>query len=651
MRNSVIDQHISNVYSSIENKGIEKNVVISSWKRCIETFKLDPLSRQPSRVLTHSELQNHTYPIEEFITTAREGMRTLYAQVQALDYVVLLCDRKGVTVDYIGNDRLNKELRNSGLYLGADWNERHAGTCAVGTLINEYEPMTIHQQDHFDIVNTTLTCSASPILDHDGQLLAVLDVSALHSPKEKSSQHLLLKLVQMHARFIESAHFLNYYREHTILKFDINVCTLSTNCPNLIALDKHNVIVGANQNARKIMARELGIKDITSQLLTGFEFTSLFELSKSEDAASFDYYLFKSRNTGLSFFCDIQAPKTKNKRLFNPAPNTIHDPVNIVAAEIDKLAGHDPSMHKVKQLANKFSPTDINILIRGETGTGKEVLAKAIHDSSKRSDGPFIAVNCAALPDSLIESELFGYKSGSFTGANSKGKSGLILAADQGTLFLDEIGDMPSSLQTRLLRVLAEKEVTPIGSDKPIKVNFRLISATHQEVAPQNIPNKNDFRADLYHRLNGATINLPPLRDRQDIYYLISKLMGKKSDMNLSKSSLEVLTEYAWPGNIRELKNVINYASTLCDEEGIRSEHLPDYVFTRDPFIVNEHSYSPTRHVETLSEEGQELLLTLRNNNWNATASAKKLNIGRATLYRKMKKFNIISPNNTDLTY
>jgi transcriptional regulator of acetoin/glycerol metabolism len=651
MRNSVIDEHLSNVYRAIETNELdsEKNLVTDSWKRCIQTFKLDPLGRHGSRVLTHSELQNHTSPMEEFIITARDGMENLYTQVEALDYVVLLCDKNGVTVDFIGNSRLNKELRNAGLYLGADWNERHAGTCAVGTIINELVPLTIHQQDHFDIVNTTLTCSASPILDHNGELLAILDVSALCSPKEKASQHLLLKLVQMHAGLIEAASFLNYYNNSTILKFDTNVSSLNTYCPNLIALDNYNVVIGANQNARKIIARELGINDIRSQLLTGFDITSLFQLGSGLNNSS-AHFVIKTKNTGISFFCYFQPPRSKIRNtVVSHTSTSKQDNTKPIAAKIDKLAGSDPIMHKVKLLINKFAPTDINILIQGETGTGKEVLANAVHLCSNRHKGPFIAVNCAALPDSLIESELFGYKAGSFTGASSKGKTGLILAADKGTLFLDEIGDMPATLQTRLLRVLAEKVVTPIGSDQPIPVDFRLISATHQDIAPKIESEQSTFRSDLYHRLNGATISLPALRDRQDLHYLVSCLVDSDSEIGFSKEAMQILAEYSWPGNIRELKNVINYASTLCDDNTITHEHLPDYVFDCTPFIFNENEGTHKQHAEILPEQGKKILDTLRHNNWNATETAKQLDIGRATLYRKMKKYGIVSPNNADV--
>jgi transcriptional regulator of acetoin/glycerol metabolism len=654
MRTSVIDEHLSNVYRAIESSELntENNLVTDSWKRCIQTFKLDPLGRHGSRILTHSELQSHTSPIEKFIVTAREGMENLYSQVKALDYVVLLCDKNGVTVDYIGNDRLTKDLRNAGLYLGADWNERHAGTCAVGTIVSELVPLTIHQQDHFDIVNTTLTCSASPILDHNGELLAILDVSALCSPKEKSSQHLLLKLVQMHAGLIEAANFLNYYQKSSVLKFDVNNSSLNTYCPNLIALDNYNVVIGANQNARKIMARELGINDITSPLLTGFDITSLFQLGTGTNKSTNEHFIIKSKNTGIPFFCYIQPPRTKTRNsLLNITKSNTQYNAKPITPEINKIAGSDPMMHKVKLLADKFSPTDINILIQGETGTGKEVLANAIHLSSNRRKGPFIAVNCAALPDSLIESELFGYKAGSFTGASSKGKTGLILAADKGTLFLDEIGDMPAALQTRLLRVLAEKVVTPIGSDSPIAVDFRLISATHQDIAPQMESEQVSFRADLYHRLNGATMNLPSLRERQDLHYLVSRIVSSDSEIGFSKEAMEVLAEYQWPGNIRELKNVISYASTLCDDNLITLEHLPDYVFNCTPFIFNENEGTHKQHAEILPQQGQTILDTLRNHNWNATETAKQLGTSRATLYRKMKKFGIVSPNNTDNAY
>jgi transcriptional regulator of acetoin/glycerol metabolism len=651
MRTSVVDAHLSNVYKSIDNNELnsETNVVTNSWKRCIQTFKLDPLIRHGSRVLTQSELQNHTSPIEEFIITAREGMENLYSQVKALDYVVMLCDKNGVTVDYIGNNNLNKDLKNSGLYLGSDWNERHAGTCAVGTIISELVPLTIHQQDHFDIVNTTLTCSASPILDHNGELLAVLDVSALCSPKEKASQHLLLQLVQMHAGLIEAANFLNYYNNSTILKFDTNISSLNTYCPNLIALDSYNVVIGANQNARKIMARELGINDITSQLLTGFDITSLFQLGSDLNNTS-AHFIIKSKNTGIPFFCYLQPPRTKIRNtVLSQTSLTKQNNTKPIAAEIDKIAGSDPIMHTVKLLISKFAPTDINILIQGETGTGKEVLAEAIHLCSNRRKGPFIAVNCAALPDTLIESELFGYKAGSFTGASSKGKSGLILAADKGTLFLDEIGDMPAGLQTRLLRVLAEKMVTPIGADHPIAVDFRLISATHQDIAPKIESEQSNFRADLYHRLNGATVSLPPLRDRQDLNYLVSRIVSCELEVGFSKEAMQVLAEYSWPGNIRELKNVINYAITLCDDNTITIEHLPDYVFNCTPFIFNENEGVHEQHAEILPEQGKKILDTLRHNNWNATETAKQLEIGRATLYRKMKKYSIVSPNNANI--
>jgi transcriptional regulator of acetoin/glycerol metabolism len=649
MITSVIDEHLSTVYKAIESNEFnsETDLVTSSWKRCVQVFKLDPLGRYYSRVLTQSELQSHTSPIEEFIARARDGMENLYAQVEALDYVVLLCDKNGITVDYIGNKRLSNELKSTGLSLGTDWNERHAGTCAVGTIINELVPLTIHQNDHFDIVNTSLTCSAAPILDHNGQLLAILDVSAPHAPREKNSQHLLLKLVEMHAGLIEADNFLNYYHDLTILKFDTKIALLNTYCPNLIALDNNNVLIGANQNARKIIARELGIRDITSTLLTGFDITALFEFVITNQKSANQYFIIKSKNTSNQFFSYFQPPSYKKpiKAWQIPTKTAEQQNTKPITAEINKLAGSDPTMHKVKLLLNKFSPTITNILLKGETGTGKELVANAIHLSSNRSTGPFIAVNCAALPDSLIESELFGYKAGSFTGASSKGKSGLILAADKGTLFLDEIGDMPASLQTRLLRVLAEKLVTPIGSDRPISVDFRLISATHQDIAPNSGTEQSHFRPDLYHRLNGATINLPALRDRQDLYYLVSCICNE-SKIVFSEEAMQVLVEYSWPGNIRELKNVISYAMVLCDDGTITPEHLPDYVFSCNPFIFNENSGIHKQHAEIVSEMGGKILYSLKDNNWNATETAKQLEISRATLYRKMKKYNIISPNN-----
>ena len=246
------------------------------------------------------------------------------------------------------------------------------------------------------------------------------------------------------------------------------------------------------------------------------------------------------------------------------------------------VAGEEISVQRSLKKLSRLINTNMSILVNGETGTGKEFLAKAIHQSSARAQGPFVPVNCAALPDSLIESELFGYESHSFTGASTRGKKGLIREAHGGTLFLDEIGDMPLSLQTRLLRVLAEREVTPVGGSRPVAVDMRVIAATHQDLLA--LVRMGRFREDLYFRLNGATIALPPLRERSDLGFIVAQLLEKRSagtTRALSEEALDVLAAYQWPGNIRELVNVVDFACAVATGARIEADDLPEQVFSK----------------------------------------------------------------------
>jgi sigma-54 dependent transcriptional regulator, acetoin dehydrogenase operon transcriptional activator AcoR len=286
----------------------------------------------------------------------------------------------------------------------------------------------------------------------------------------------------------------------------------------------------------------------------------------------------------------------------------------------------------------------MSILIQGETGTGKEFLAKAIHASSARAQGPFVPVNCAALPENLIESELFGYEGGSFTGALSKGKKGLIREAHGGTLFLDEIGDMPLRSQTRLLRVLAEREVTPIGGLKPTPVDMRVVSATHCDLL--ELVRQGKFREDLFFRLNGATIALPALRERSDLAWIVNELLARRSTAEgrrrtISQSALNALSAYFWPGNIRELVNVIDFACAMASDPEIGMDDLPDQVLERKAAITQVQEARSTADVR---DEAAILLNQLKRSGWNVSATARLLGVDRTTLHRRMRRFGVSLP-------
>ncbi|WP_208507511.1 sigma 54-interacting transcriptional regulator [Variovorax paradoxus] len=308
---------------------------------------------------------------------------------------------------------------------------------------------------------------------------------------------------------------------------------------------------------------------------------------------------------------------------------------------LEGIAGDDPAMQSLLAQARRLVDRGIHVLIEGETGSGKEVLARALHGASRRAALPFVAVNCAAIPDSLIESELFGYLPGTFTGGRSKGMKGLIAQADRGTLFLDEIGDMPMALQTRLLRVLSEGEVLPLGGDAPQRVDLAVVAATHRGLSELVAAGR--FREDLYYRLCGAVLKLPPLRERRDRRHLIDSLFAEEvaamdSNARLSAEAIEALMAHRWPGNLRELRNVLRLALALCTGREVKVEdlRLPERVATTMPAMVDE--------AEDTAAESERLLAALRQHRWRVAQAADALGLSRATVYRHMKRLGIVAP-------
>jgi sigma-54 dependent transcriptional regulator, acetoin dehydrogenase operon transcriptional activator AcoR len=321
------------------------------------------------------------------------------------------------------------------------------------------------------------------------------------------------------------------------------------------------------------------------------------------------------------------------------------------AASLDMLNTGDPQLalaiQQVKQVLNR----DIPILIQGETGVGKELFARAIHEASQRQDQAWVAVNCAAMPENLIEAELFGYEEGAYTGAKRKGNIGKIQQANGGTLFLDEIGDMPLSLQARLLRVLQERCVTPLGSSKSIPVDFALISATNQTL--KNRVAEQAFRSDLYYRINGLSVHLPTLKQRTDLPKLIETILQIEhaSGHGISAEVMALFAQHPWPGNVRQLHNVLRTAIALADGQTISKQHLT-------PDFLDEMSLLPTKPTEQAQKQKQSshfhssnfqtslkmqsdtvIRQAMQHHAGNISAVAKQLGVSRTTLYRKLKQF------------
>ena len=563
--------HVEEIVNVAEGGSSSRDqVVLDSWLRCITDHKLDPEHKGEARILPAETLRIHQQEAEELLSIARFGMEDLYRRVNSMGYVLLLTDAKGVTVDFIGDEKVDRELKRAGLYIGSEWSEANAGTCGVGACLTSGEALTIHQTDHFDMAHTPLSCTAAPIYHPNGELIGVLDVSLLMSPTEKYSQALTLEVVKSCVRRIELAHLLSSRKSDFVLKLSSASEFLGVDPGCAVSIAADGSISGLTHGAHQLLSN-ISKKDRNGpSSIIGCKFDEIFEFDFN------DLPQLIGANTpgeqalelvnGNIVFADVTAPQ-------NPSRSPI---LNQIPNSLKSTHGGDSNMRALVEKATRVVDKQISIILEGETGVGKEFVAKSLHEARKRR-GPFVAINCAALPEALIESELFGYAPNSFTGAHAKGKKGLIEQANGGTLFLDEIGDMPLALQARLLRVLAESEVLPVGATKAVPIDIRIISASHRNL--KDLVATGQFRQDLFYRLNGIVLQIPPVRDREDKQWLMKKIsMQVTGDVPLvfCKDAEEALLDYNWPGNVREMINVFELCFALSDSNKISLSQLPN---------------------------------------------------------------------------
>jgi sigma-54 dependent transcriptional regulator, acetoin dehydrogenase operon transcriptional activator AcoR len=603
---------------------------------------LDPTVLRPAVIVPDNLLREHQDAMDDLLRRARFGVESLYRQVTGLGYVLLLTDDEGITVDYIGDPNATDELRSAGLYLGADWSEYNAGTNGVGTCIATKEALVVHKTDHFDATHIPLTCTAAPIFDPTGNLAAVLDIAALTSPDDKTSQLLALQVVKNFSHRIETANVIGSNRRNWIIRLTWTQEFAEVDTDFVLALDSSGRICGFNQYVRALLAAEERVDWRGGNFLLGRLFSDFFDcevdrLTQFVNPGNIERNFVRLKKSKRVLFIQVTPPPSI--RVLQPA-RSVSDAE--LPTPLKKVAGDDrsiqTSLHRVSRLLN----VNMSFLIQGETGTGKEFIAKAIHLASARAHGPFVPVNCAALPETLIESELFGYEGGSFTGAIAKGKKGLVREAQGGTLFLDEIGDMPLASQTRLLRVLAEREVTPIGGARAHTVDIRVIAATHCNLK-ERIQNGR-FREDLYFRLNGAVVDMPPLRERHDFEWLVSQILQRDQQGKQYLLSLEAMARlkaYHWPGNVRELVNALDYARALAQSSVIEAEDLPDYVTAHVP---DQMIAAPSSEPSEASDNAEAVRRALKQSQGNISAAARIMGIDRTTMHRRMRRLGVALP-------
>ncbi len=628
-------------------RGQERDrAVLRSWRRCIDHHRLDPAHTSEAHIVPDGELRAHREESEPLIHIARHGLERLYQQLKGLDYVLLLADRHGVAVDFLGHEADAGDLRRAGLYLGAQWREDHSGTSAVGACLETGEALTVHQSDHFDFTHTGLSCTAAPIYDLRGELAAVLDLSLLRSPAERASQNLALSLVVAAARRVEHANLMAQSGQDWVLRLAQSPDFLDVDPDASISVDARGRIRAMTHGGARLLAAAAQLDWRQRQKLIGQPLERFFdvdlrhlpELRRNRPAQE---RIIRARD-GSILFAHAMEPQRPTRRLRTQGTTATQAPPPPLPAALQALDTGDAALQTLLRKAARLAPQALPILVQGETGSGKEYLARALHAASGRR-GAFIAINCAAIPEALLESELFGYLPGTWTGAAVKGREGLIAAAHEGTLFLDEIGDMPLALQAKLLRVLSESEITPLGARAPRAVSVRFISASHRPLA--ELAQRGSFREDLLYRLNAAELQLPTLRQRSDLQTLADRMLAPLgSHLHLGEAARAALAAHAWPGNLRELNNALRYAAALCGQDGdgsIEPEHLPDALQPAAHCAAPGQTPAPASHAGEPAAQAQALEQLLAQCQGNVSEAARRLGVSRSTIHRRIQQLQL----------
>lgn len=615
--------------SGLHGPGSDPSIA-RSWLRCLEDYHLDPALTMAPTVLEHGRVLESRERLQQVLQIAGNEMASLHQQLSGAGHAVLLTDARGVILNCVTAPAERRIFERAGLWLGADWSEACEGTNGIGTCLVERQSLTIHQDEHFRGRHTGLTCSASPVFDPHGELLAVLDVSSARHEVSRQSQFHTMALVNLSAKMIESCYFLRYFDNQWLLRFHLQAESVGLFSEGLLAFDGEGRICAVNQSALNLLGHVRG--GLLGKPVEAFFDCSLDGLLGRASVNASASWPLRTRD-GRNLFAVLRGQPRKVPVPLVPAP------VVEKRAPLSGICLDDAALQADFRKALRVYERDVPLLVNGETGSGKEAFAKAVHHASQRAAKAFVALNCAAIPESLIESELFGYRGGSFTGARKEGMRGKLQQADGGTLFLDEIGDMPLALQTRLLRVLEDRQVVPIGGE-PEPVNVRIISATHRNLLER--VQDGSFREDLYYRLNGLEIALPALRERSDKSQLLDFLLAEEAggeEVQIDGPARQALLGFAWPGNVRQLRNVLRTLAALCDGGRIGLEDLPAMIRQARPMVVQaveEPGEHPLEDAERLA-----LLNALEHTRWHMTHTAEQLGVSRNTLYRKLRKHGI----------
>ncbi|ENJ9654054.1 sigma 54-interacting transcriptional regulator [Clostridium botulinum] len=623
----------------------EKFCVLKSHEKC-NSLGISKDLVYSKKIIRDEELKRELNNNSELIIIATPFMNKLYQFVKGSNFFVILTDGDGCILNVIGDESILKEAFNVKMIPGAYMDEKNMGTNAMGMALSEKSPIQISGEEHYVKAYHRWTCSAAPIKDINGKIIGTLDLTGY---SENVHSHTLGMVVAATNAIEKMIELNNYNRALQVSKKSIENVFNSIQRA-ILRVDLSGAIKTINNNAIELL---------------GFNENDIKSMKMWDLIPDWSMVLDEIYDKGSFVDEDVYVHCLKNKLQLNLSAYPIYDSsmriieVTCLLSDIqktrklagkilsgqaiytfDKIIGESKKLLSIIDYSKKIADSRSTILITGDSGTGKEVFAQSIHNYSDRKDKPFIAVNCGAIPRNLIESELFGYEEGAFTGAKRGGYRGKFENSHGGTIFLDEIGEMPLDMQIKLLRVIEEGVINRIGSSKQIPVNSRIIAATNKDLREE--VGKGNFRKDLFYRINVLPVYLPSLKERrEDIPLLIDYFMNKtskhlnKRKVEIAPAYMERLMNYHWPGNIRELENIVELIINAESVEIINN--------------INHHSSNEVRdkakektmvfNLEIV--EKNHIKEVLNKFDGNVSSAAKALGIGRNTLYRKIEKYSL----------
>ena len=637
------------IRNGVVNIKVIRPVVLESWKRS-KRWGLNP-EKNINIVLNKEQLTNKLKENQELIKVSSPLLEILASSVQSSGFRIDLFSKDVFIIKQWGDYETLENSRKFGTFPGVCKAEHLVGTNSIGLASFLKIPVQLIGPEHYNIRLHQWTCSSAPIKDIFGNILGIINMTGNYKLVHKHT----LGMVIAAARAIENLIIQKEDSKKLEVENEYLNASIESNFDAVLIVDEKGRIIRANRVVEKIFGLPVdvilnqntedifGVNNPLAQVLIEGSEINEEEISLKISGRNKVFYStirpifieFHELKGVIAFFREISAVRRMAKRYsISKAKFTFED-----------LIGRNKKFEEAVSVAKKVANSSVKILLEGETGTGKELFAHAIHNFSSRINKPFVAINCAAIPIELMESELFGYEEGAFTGARRGGLLGKIELAEGGTLFLDEISSMPLALQSKFLRVLEAGVITRIGGREEIVTNVRIISATNKDLW-EEIRNYN-FREDLFYRINLATVRIPPLRERKDdisllIEYFYNRKYGKnlKIESIVENKALQILFSYWWPGNIRELENVIERALLFSSGDKIKVKDLPTYLIQ----IIDKKADlnlngGKIKKLEELEKES--MVKAIKVSNGNITSAAQQLGISRNTFYVKMKKYRI----------